>query len=68
MTPIIIGRFLGGTVKEMTLVPPTDRPAPPIPAMARPTIKLLELGATPQIRLPISKTNMEARKLYLRLK
>ena len=63
--PIIKGRFAGGAVKEIILVPPTDSPAPPSPATARPATKALALGATPQIRLPISKINMEARKLHL---
>lgn len=67
MTPIIIGRFAGGTVKETILVPPTDRPAPPNPAIARPTTKVLELGAIPQIKLPTSKMSIDIRKLHLRL-
>jgi hypothetical protein len=68
MMPIIIGRFAGGTVKETILVPPTERPAPPNPAIARPMINALELGATPQIKLPTSKRIMDPRKLHLRLK
>jgi hypothetical protein len=34
---------------------PLKIPAAPTPAMARPMIKVVELGATPQIREPTSK-------------
>lgn len=65
--PIIIGRFVGRTVKDTILVPPTDKPAPPKPAMALPMINVFEVDATPQIKLPISKISIEPRKLHLRL-
>jgi hypothetical protein len=37
-------------------------PALPNPAIARPMIRALEFGATPQMRLPSSKSEMAARK------
>jgi len=40
---------------------PEKIPAEPIPAMALPTIRVTELGATPQIKLPISKIAMAIR-------
>lgn len=46
--------------------PPEAIPAPPAPAMARPTIRAVLLGATPQIREPSSNTAMEMRKEILR--
>lgn len=36
-------------------------PAAPIPAIALPTINVVELGAAPQIALPISNTVIEMR-------
>ena len=42
---------------------PEPIPAAPRPAMARPTISAVLLGATPQMREPSSKIKMEIRKL-----
>jgi hypothetical protein len=41
-------------------------PAPPTPASARPKINAVELGATPQMRLPTSKINTDSKKVYFR--
>jgi hypothetical protein len=41
----------------MIRIAPLKMPAAPTPAMARPTIKVVELGATPQIKEPTSKMN-----------
>jgi hypothetical protein len=41
---------------------PLAIPAPPAPAIARPTIRVVELLATAQIRLPTSKIKMLMRK------
>jgi hypothetical protein len=41
---------------------PEKMPAEPRPAMARPTMKAVELGAAPHIADPISKTIMLRRK------
>jgi hypothetical protein len=35
---------------------PEKRPAEPRPAMARPMMKIVEVGAAPQMAEPISKT------------
>jgi hypothetical protein len=40
---------------------PEKRPAAPIPHIARPMIRAVELGAAPQITLPSSKKKMEVR-------
>lgn len=61
-----MGRFLGSDTKARMTVPPIAMPAPPKPAMARPMIKAVELGATPQSRLPTSKMNTLIRKVSLR--
>lgn len=47
---------------------PDEIPAPPAPATARPTIKVVEFCDTAQMRLPTSKTNMLAKKVILRSK
>src|ERR1700753_1024177 len=43
-------------------------PAPPTPAMARPTMSVVELCATAQIKLPSSKMAMDMMKVVLRWK
>ena len=40
---------------------PEKIPAPPRPAIARPTMKTMELGAAPHITEPISKTATHAK-------
>lgn len=57
---------MGEAEKAMMVYPPEAIPAPPAPAMARPTIRAVLLGATPQIREPSSKTAMEIRKEIFR--
>lgn len=47
---------------------PEKIPADPNPAIALPTIKVVELGATPQIKEPNSKIPMAMRYTYLMLK
>ena len=44
---------------------PEKIPAEPKPAMARPTMRAVLLGATPQTREPSSKITMAARKTHL---
>ena len=39
-------------------IPPVNSAAPPMPAMARPAIRTLEVGAVAQIMEPISKRMM----------
>lgn len=57
----LLGRCSFVETAETIVNPPLKRPAPPIPATARPIIKAVEEGATPQINEPISKmtTNMK---------
>jgi hypothetical protein len=47
---------------------PAKIPAEPIPAIALPTIKAVELGDTPQMRDPSSKIDIEHTYAHLRLK
>jgi hypothetical protein len=51
-----MGRCLTGTDKLRITRAPEKIPEQPIPAIARPTIKVLELGATAQIKDPTSKS------------
>jgi hypothetical protein len=53
--PMYAGLTESGVVMATMMRHPANTPAHPTPAMARPTIKTSELGATPQIRLPNSK-------------
>jgi hypothetical protein len=46
----------------MMTVAPEKIPAEPIPAIARPTMKALELGAPPQSADPTSKTRIATKK------
>jgi hypothetical protein len=64
--PVYVALFLGSAAKAIIVYAPDPTPAAPRPAMARPTIKAVEFGATPQIKLPISKMKMDIRKLILR--
>lgn len=59
--PIYVGRDRSGTVTEMIKIAPEKIPAAPIPATARPMIRVVELGATPQINEPTSKINRAMR-------
>jgi hypothetical protein len=52
----------------MMITPPLNTPAEPSPAIARPTIKAFEVGATPQISDPSSKSAMAERKITFMLK
>ena len=53
--PIYAGRCRRGTLTEMMSTAPLKIPAEPIPATARPIIRAVEVGATPQMREPSSK-------------
>jgi len=55
MIPMYAGRFLRGTVFATIRIAPLKIPAAPTPAIARPMMRAVELGATPQTREPISK-------------
>lgn len=54
--------FSGDTVRTITK-PPLATPDAPIPAMARPAIKVLLFGAKPHTRLPMRK--MEKNDTYI---
>jgi hypothetical protein len=62
MRPVYIGRFVSGTVFATIMRAPEKIPALPSPAMARPTIRAVEFGATPQIKDPSSNTRIA--KIY----
>jgi hypothetical protein len=49
----------------MMTVAPEKIPADPMPAMARPTMKALELGAPPHRAEPTSKMRIARRKMVL---
>jgi hypothetical protein len=53
------------TTVEMMMKDPDKTPAPPKPAIARPTINIAELFAAPQSREPISKRLKPKRKTHL---
>ena len=55
MKPVYIGRFTRGTLYATMISAPEKIPALPTPATARPMIRAIEFGATPQIREPNSK-------------
>ena len=49
----------------MIIIPPEKMPADPKPAMARPIMKAIELGAAPQTADPASKIRIESTKTHL---
>lgn len=62
-----VGRWRSGTVTEIIKIAPEKIPAAPTPAIARPMIKVVEFGATPQIKLPSSKIANAIRYTHLTL-
>lgn len=63
MRPVNAARLEGRAENAMMVYAPDAIPAPPSPAMARPTMSAVELGATPQIRDPSSKMKMAIKKV-----
>jgi hypothetical protein len=63
INPIKMGLFASGTICVTTIVAPEKIPAEPIPAIARPTMKALEVGAPPQRADPTSKTIIAIRNM-----
>ena len=61
------GRFRRGISGIVIMMAPVMIPAPPRPAIARPTIRASEFGATPQMREPISKTRMAKRNVLTKV-
>jgi hypothetical protein len=56
--PVNIGRLSSGAEWEIMISAPEKMPAHPTPAIARPTMRAVEVGATPQIRDPSSNIKM----------
>ena len=67
ISPKKIGRLTRGTVLAIVTRAPVKIPADPSPATARPTMKAVEVGATPQTKEPSSKMNNATRKTHLML-
>lgn len=61
INPMYIGRCRRGTVLAMIKIAPLKIPAAPRPATARPMMRVIEFGATPDIKEPSSNTNKAAR-------
>lgn len=65
MIPVKAGLFASETDLAMMINAPEKIPAPPIPAMARPTMRATELGLAPQMAEPTSKINTAPTKVHL---
>lgn len=61
---VSMGRLRRGTSETMIIMAPVKMPAEPIPAIARPTINAVEVGAAPQITEPTSNTIMQEIKVH----
>ena len=61
MMPVYVGRCRSGTAKEMMRIAPVNMPAAPRPAIARPIIKAVDVGAAPQTAEPTSKMSSAMR-------
>ena len=57
------GRFRRGMSDIVIMMAPVMIPAPPRPAMARPTIRATEFGATPHMRDPTSNIKIVQRNV-----
>ena len=56
--------MLKETRSTRMMVPPDKMPVPPIPAMTRPTMKALDVGAAAQTMDPSSKTLTRLMKIH----
>ena len=65
LKPIYKGLFSSGTVCIIKITDPAVIPAEPIPAIARPNMKAVELGAAPQTAEPTSKRKIADKKTSL---
>jgi hypothetical protein len=65
MSPMYVGRLRSGTVTEMIKMAPEKIPAAPTPATARPMMRAVEFGATPQMSEPSSKMKSAMRYTHL---
>ena len=68
MKPVYTGLFSSGDELANIISAPENKPEAPRPAMARPTMRAIELGATPQISEPTSKMKRVSRNIHLILK
>ena len=66
--PWYMGRLCSGTMGIMMTITPEKTPADPEPAIARPRINAVDVGAAPHSAEPASKSAMEMRKTDLLLK
>ena len=60
-----VGLLWRGTRGMIMIMAPANTPADPNPAIARPIIKDMELGAAPQIADPTSKIRSVTRNVHL---
>jgi len=65
MIPVKAALICGRAENAIIVYAPEATPAPPSPAIARPTIRAVEFGATPQSRLPTSNTKRDIKKVIL---
>ena len=63
-----LARFSIGTDKPIMIKLPANIPAEPTPEIARPMIRVVELGETPQMRDPISKMTIATIYAHFKLK
>jgi hypothetical protein len=68
MRPVYDGLDRRGTEFAMIKIAPEKSPAEPTPAMARPTIRAVDVGAIPQMKEPSSKMNRAVMKTHFKLK
>lgn len=64
--PTQVALFLGSEANAAIVYTPGAIPEAPTPAIARPTIRVVEFRATAQIKLPTSNMKIDTRKLVLR--
>jgi hypothetical protein len=60
-----MGLFASGTEYATMIRAPEKMPAEPTPAKALPMMRAIELGATPQTKLPSSKTPIAIKYTHL---
>lgn len=61
---VSIGRLRRGTSETMIIMAPVKMPAEPTPAIARPIMNAVDVGAAPQITEPTSNTTMQEMKVH----
>lgn len=66
MKPVYVALFSGAAMKAGIVYTPGATPEAPKPAIARPTITVVELRATALIKLPSSNMKMDNKKLVFK--